>query len=67
MRNWGGGKKLAFSESLRWVLKRRKTSFSLDAQRKPGLMSGHYPPPILILCLPGQHNGTNWVPAKVKK
>jgi hypothetical protein len=43
------------------VLKRRKTSFSLDAQRKPGLMSGHSPPPILIPSLQGKHNETKWM------
>jgi hypothetical protein len=43
------GVKEAFnSKPLRWMSKKRLTSFSLDTQRKPELLSEDYPPSSLF-------------------
>jgi len=53
-----GGKKTRSSRIPSLGVKEEKNSFSLDAQRIHGLVSGRYPPPIRIPCLPEWHDET---------
>ena len=53
-----GGKKTRSSRIPSLGVKEKKNSFSLDAQRIHGLVSGRYPLSIRIPCLPDEHNET---------